>query len=148
MLHADRNNNMTALQHDELRLTYRRYLVDGTPSQMDGEAFVFTIFGDGVGDALGLGVDKVAAAGIRYGGELMPFFEFLHAPEVAPALAGLPYLRYTFAKVRPDNALVPRFGGLFTIKRSAAAIGVIGRSAGAGGNLSIEEHLQPGDEDE
>ncbi|SEJ02953.1 hypothetical protein SAMN05428950_101898 [Sphingomonas sp. OV641] len=148
MLDLDRNDNMRAFQHDALRLSYQRKLATGEFSQMEGEAYVFTIYGSGVGAALGLPSDEVTANGVRLESGEGPSYEFLHLPEVSRRLAGLPRLRYRFAKVRPDGALVPRFGGQFVIEPSPDVDGITPDLPSEGGSLLIIERLQPGEEDE
>ena len=121
VLMIDDAGNMKVPARDPVGVRYRRLLPDGTPGQMLGEVYAFTIWGHDVGKALGFDIDEVTAPSVRAADLDGPYFEMLHAPGVGPALAGMVGLQAKVVEIDENGQEDTRYVGHLYIEPSAGA---------------------------
>ncbi|SEJ02916.1 hypothetical protein SAMN05428950_101897 [Sphingomonas sp. OV641] len=124
MVLLDDDDQLRCTQQDVLVLHYQECFSDGTPRGMEGQKLAFTVFGPGVGKALGRAADAVTVASVlRTNVSEGRLLEMRHDPEVTQKLAGHPNLRWRLAEVLGEGVLDTFMGGPLVIEPAPGATG-------------------------
>lgn len=113
----DDDDIMRATQREALVVQWQECFSDGTPRDMAGNVYAFSVFGPGVGRALGTPHDEVSAESVLLEDHRGPFLEMRFPLDVSFKLAGLPNLRWQLARVLANGLLDDDSGGLIVIAR-------------------------------